>query len=184
MVWREVSSTPIIPAALRIRPFTDQDSLEALTALLHRAYAPLAEMGLRYLATHQSVDITRDRIAGGVCFVAELEARLIGTIKYSPPGRERGSPWMQRPEVAHISQFGVERSWQRQGIGARLMDHVEAYARDDGAEELALDTAKPAVHLIRWYERRGYRFIEEVDWEVTNYVSVVMSKRLTGNVSP
>jgi GNAT superfamily N-acetyltransferase len=161
-----------------IRPLSDSDSLKALTELLHRAYAPLAEMGLKYVATYQSVETTRERISGGVCFVAEREGRIVGTIKYSPPGRGRGSPWMLRPEVAHISQFGVERTLQRQGIGDLLMDHVEAFARNNGDVELALDTAKPAVHLIRWYRRRGYRFIEEVDWEITNYVSVVMSKRL------
>ncbi|MBW1796697.1 MAG: GNAT family N-acetyltransferase, partial [Deltaproteobacteria bacterium] len=48
----------------------------------------------------------------------------------------------------------------------------------DGASELALDTAEQATHLINWYERLGYRFIEYVDWDVTNYRSVIMSKRV------
>ena len=168
--------------SITIRPFAESDSLEELTELLHRAYAPLAEMGLKYLATHQTVETTRKRISDGICFVAVGEGKIVGTIKYSPPGREHGSPWMRRPEVAHISQFGVERELQRQGIGEKLMDHVEAFARAAGVAELALDTAVPAAHLIRWYERRGYREIEHIDWEVTNYLSVVMSKRLTDSI--
>jgi hypothetical protein len=36
-----------------IREIDDGDSFEELTELLHRAYAPLAAAGFRYLATHQ-----------------------------------------------------------------------------------------------------------------------------------
>ena len=32
--------------------------------------------------------------------------------------------------------------------------------------------------LITWYERRGYRFVEYCDWEVTNYRSVIHTKTL------
>lgn len=86
---------------------------------------------------------------------------------------------MDRPEVAHISQFGVEPSFQRKGFGRVLMAAAEELAVRDGAVELALDTAEPASHLIKWYTRLGYRYIEPVDWRPqTNYRSVVMSKKL------
>ena len=49
---------------LQIRRITDADDVDALTALLHRAYAPLAAQGLRYVATWQGPDITRKRIRG------------------------------------------------------------------------------------------------------------------------
>ena len=65
------------------------------------------------------------------------------------------------------------------------MLHAETCAERDGAAELALDTAEPARHLIDWYTRLGYRFIEYAQWDVTNYRSVVMSKRLvTTSVEP
>jgi len=35
-----------------------------------------------------------------------------------------------------------------------------------------------ADHLIKMYESRGYRFIEYHQWGITNYRSVVMSKKL------
>jgi hypothetical protein len=56
------------------------------------------------------------------------------------------------------------------------MLHAEACAERDDAAELAVDTAEPARHLIDWYTRLGYRFIEYAQWDVTNYRSVVMSK--------
>ena len=159
-----------------IRLLNESDSLEELTGLLHRAYRVLADLNLRYMATHLDVSVTRDRIKNGRCFVAELNGRVVGTITYYEPRHSKGSPWLERPEVAHIGQMGVEPELQRRGIGTQLMIYTEHVARDDGAAELALDTAEPARHLIEWYERLGYRFIEFTTWDVTNYRSVIMSK--------
>jgi GNAT superfamily N-acetyltransferase len=135
-------------------------------------------MGLRYLATHQSVEITRDRIAKGTCFVAELDSRIIGTVTYYGPETVTRIPWMDEDRVAWFGQFGVEPHLQGQGIGSRLVDHVEAFAGAHDVDQLALDTAEPATHLIEWYERLGYEFVEYVNWEETNYRSVIMRKRL------
>jgi hypothetical protein len=60
------------------------------------------------------------------------------------------------------------------------MDLVEARARERGAVAIALDTSERAEHLIRWYESRGYSFVEYVQWdlEIVNYRSVILSKPL------
>src|SRR5512140_2642583 len=150
-----------------IRRLRAEDSLEELTALLHRAYKVLADMGLRFLATHQDVETTRRRCDAGVCFVAESGGRVIGTITYNPPGGDKGTAFMQQPGVAHVQQMGIEPEFQGHGIARALMKQVEDYAREQGAVELSLDTAEPATHLISWYERLGYRFIEYTQWDVT-----------------
>ncbi|HWB60770.1 MAG TPA: GNAT family N-acetyltransferase [Chthoniobacteraceae bacterium] len=64
------------------------------------------------------------------------------------------------------------------GFGSRLYRHVEAHARSLGAVELALDTAEGAIHLRSWYERLGFRFIQFISWDQTNYRSVILSKAL------
>lgn len=164
---------------IAIRRFNpEEDSIEELTRLLNRAYKILADMGLRYVATWQGPDITAQRIENRHCFVAFMEGRLIGTITYTPPEIKEGSAWYNRPDVAGIGQFGIEPELQRMGIGLKIMKFIEDHACQDGAKELALDTAEPAQHLIRWYERLGYRLIETVQWRDTNYRSVIMSKAL------
>ena len=165
---------------LSIRPLGPDDSVEDLTALLHRAYATLGAKGWNYTAVDQSVDVTRERITQGKCLVAvDGSGRILGTITYDPPEISyNGSPWLCRPDVAHLAQFGVEPSRQGGGIGARLMAAVEDLARADGAREIALDTAEPAVHLVEWYARCGYRFIEYAQWRGKRYRSVIMSKAL------
>ena len=166
--------------ACSIRELTAADDLVVLTALLHRAYRPLAERGLRYLATHQDVEMTRRRCAAGDCFLAEQSGRLVGTITlaYFNPAKPKGTAWYDRAGVAHFMQFAVEPELQRQGIGSLLIEAVEQRAAARGMAEIALDTAEPAGDLIAFYTRRGYRFIDHVQWSVTNYRSVIMSKRI------
>jgi len=164
---------------ITIRPLNERDSLDELTDLLHRAYRPLAEAGLRYLATHQDVEMTRRRIAKGECYVGALADRLVATITFVPARSAGGAPWYDRPDVASFTQFCVEPDLTRRGIGSMLLDLVEERARATGAAEIACDTAEPATHLIELYERRGYRSVAQTDWRpVTNYTSVILSKVL------
>ena len=161
-----------------IRPFDPTDSLVELTDFLHRAYASLAAMGLRYMATHQSVEVTRKRVEQGLCLVALDDGAICGTIVFKNASQTRGCAWYDRVEVASIGQFAVEPGLQGNGLGRQLMALTEEQALASGARELALDTAEPATHLVAWYARLGYRHIEYADWGHTNYRSVIMSKTL------
>lgn len=175
----EKRSGPVV--AVAIRRLADTDSTAQLTELLHRAYAPLAASGLRYLATHQTEDITRERCAAGACFVAELAGVIVGTITYYSPSATSGSPWLDRPDVALFGQLAVEPALKGRRIGGLLVRTAETQALEEGARYMALDTAVPARHLITWYERLGYRTVEYVNWPVTNYRSVVMIKPLASS---
>ncbi|HEY4201618.1 MAG TPA: GNAT family N-acetyltransferase [Devosiaceae bacterium] len=165
-------------AAITIRPWQETDSVSELTALLHRAYARLAAMGLRYMATHQGDEVTRQRIAEGECFIALLEGRICGTIVVKGSDKTKGCPWYDRPGVASLGQFAVEPELQSNGLGRRLITMAEQQAAAAGASEIALDTAEPATHLVGWYTRLGYRFVEYAQWTHTNYRSVILSKPL------
>jgi RimJ/RimL family protein N-acetyltransferase/GNAT superfamily N-acetyltransferase len=175
----------LLESRTSIRGLQPSDSIPELTALLHRAYKRLLDMGLHYTATRQSEELTRRRIGAGTCLVAVLDGSLVGTVTYHRHAEWDGWPWMLREEVATASQFAVEPVLQRQGIGSALMRAVERLAVADGAAELALGTAAPAVHLIDYYTDRGYRFIEHTDATLKHgYRSVIMSKTLTSLVVP
>jgi predicted N-acetyltransferase YhbS len=165
-------------ANVAIRLLQNSDSLAALTELLHRAYAPLGEMGMNFKAIVQSVAETENRAKRGVCFVAVAGEELIGTISLWPPHNDPGSEWYHRPEVASANQFAVEPQWQKQGIGGRLLARGEQWAREAGYSELAVDTALPATHLIDYYTRHGFRQVEFVTWPLRNFSSVILSKTL------
>lgn len=161
-----------------IRELVPTDSIAELTALLHTAYAQLGRMGFNYTAVDQTEDVTRKRIARGLCLVATDNGALAGTIMFYAPGQSAGCPCYEQPDVATIGQFGVLPGRQGTGTGTRLLREAEALAVASGAAELALDTSEGAGHLIGWYEREGFRFVEHAQWPGKTYRSVIMSKRL------
>jgi GNAT superfamily N-acetyltransferase len=167
---------------VQVRLLGAGDSLAELTSLLHRAYAELGAMGFRYKAVDQSVEVTRARISNGECYIAVRDGELMGSAVLLPPSwRPAHCEWYARPEVAVLSQFAVDPRFQRRGVGSKLIHHLEARARELGAEELSIDTAEGATHLIELYQRRGYRSVGTAQWEHTNYRSVLLSKRLAAH---
>jgi len=161
-----------------VRPFAAGDSIAELTSLVHRAYAVLGAMGLNYTAVDQDDAVTQRRADRGTCFVAVDGTVIVGTITVYPPGRLTVCEWYRRRGTAVFGQFAVLPGHQRGGIGARLLERAEQCARELGATDLACDTAQPAAHLIEWYTRRGYRPVDQVQWEGKTYSSVVLSKPL------
>jgi len=163
------------PTLRRLNP---GDSMADLTALLHRCYQPLAAAGLRYLASHQDEATTRDRCSDGECWVAVQGSGVVGTMTWRPGGASPRCPWYGRREVAIFGQFAVVPELQGRGIGSRLLDLAERRAREQGFTQIACDTSEKADALLAYYGRRGYRVVDSVQWEETNYRSVVLSKPL------
>lgn len=170
---------------LTLRPLLPGDSLDALTALLHASYASLAAQGWNFTAVDQSVDVTRDRLAGAQGFVAELDGRLVGTVAVRGP-KPAGETYIAdappalytTPGTAILSQLGVHPDCRGQGVGERLIAAAEAWALAQGFTQIALDTAEPAIALRRRYERRGYVTVGAVQWQGKTYASVLMVKAL------
>ncbi len=154
------------------------DSIVELTALLHRAYAPLGRMGLNYTAVNQTPAVTSQRISGGTCFVAVAAGKLLGTILVQPTRLRSECEYFTRPGVAAAHQFAVDPAHQRAGIGRSLLQLAEQWAAQAGFTELAMDTAEPARHLIALYGHFGYREVDRVQWPGKVYESVVLGKPL------
>lgn len=163
---------------LLIRPLADHDSIDELTALLHRAYARLGAMGLNYTAVDQSPQVTRQRLEGGQGLVAEWCGALAGTIVVKPPQPGSDCAYFRRDGVAAAHQFAVDPARQGLGIGRALLAAAEAWAGAQRHRELAMDTAEQATHLIALYTGLGYRPVGNVQWPGKVYRSVVLSKVL------
>jgi len=173
--------TLAVARQITIRPWSESDSVPELTALLHRAYSVWAEKGIRFLATHQDDATTAFRLSDSFSFVATIEGRIVGTVSLYDKPRPKPCEYYLRPGVWSFGQFGVVPEEKGSGVGAQLLQHIEAFAREHGALELACDTAEPAVELHDYYQRNGYLPVDihgTHHWSATNYRSLVLSKKL------
>ena len=173
-------------SGVEIRSMGPNEDFAALTALLHRAYAPLGAAGLNFTAVDQTEDMTRQRLFGVQGWVAERAGKLLGSVTASganDPNAQpwaRATPWFYRSDVAHLHQLAVEPAEQGRGVGAQLMLTCEDWALATGHRAMALDTAVPAAHLRSRYAKCGYLDVDEVQWAGKTYRSVVMLKPLSG----
>jgi len=167
-------------SALLIRPLAPADDLAQITRLIHAAYAPHAQRGLRYWGTHQSVEDTAERFASGTGLLALRGDDYVGTITVRPPNAESEVALYRDAHTWTFGQFAVDPAHKGSGIGRALHNAATAHARARGARRMALDTAEPAAALIAMYETWGYRIAGACDWRPhTNYPSVVMALDLT-----
>lgn len=189
MVGATTGATTDALADIRLRPLTAADSLDDLTALLHQSYASLAAQGWNFTAVDQPVSLTAQRVSAGQCIVAEQadeagRPRLVGTVMVRGPYRPGVDAWsLDTPcyteaGTAILSQLAVHPDCRGRGLGERLMDGAEDWARREGYTAVALDTAMPAIALRQRYERRGYVLLGDVQWEGKTYRSVLMRKAL------
>lgn len=174
-IQRTIGNTEV-----ELRLLQPSDSFDEMTKMLHISYKQLADMGLRFLATHQDEETTKSRaLTNGLCIVAIANHKIIGTIVVNFPGWTKGTAFYEQSHVAHFGQFAVLPEFQKTGLGSLLLDITEQLAFTAlGATELALDTSEHAHHLLEYYSKRGYRFIEYVQWDVTNYLSKTLSKSI------
>lgn len=162
------------------RKIMAEDDLEAITILLNQSYKKLYDMGLHYVAANQDLHTTKERIEEAhTCYVGVLDQEIIATIALYEPKPSKSCAWYNQDYVAKIGQFAVKEDLQGYGIGSRMMALAENEARKiKNVRALALDTAETAHHLIDFYKKRGYEYIEKVSWKSTNYESLILSKSL------
>lgn len=192
------------PPKVTVRLITPKDSISEITRLLHRAYKPQVDMGLKPLAGRQGDDITADRAAHSECYLAVIPRtatpaspsgpnslsplspspispgtdEIVGVILFEEVEKVTFPPFFLLPHVAHFAQFAVDPDRQGMGIGRLLLEKVEQRARENGAVELALSMAEPDTKLREFYDNRGFRLIEYWQWPYTNYRSCILSKPL------
>jgi GNAT superfamily N-acetyltransferase len=163
-----------------IRRLQPGDSLDDLTSMLHRAFAPMGRRGLQCQSIDQTPATTRQRAERGDCFVAIADRRIAGTITLQAPDPSVPVRRYRSPEVASIHQFAVDPCYQGEGIGHALLQGAATWARARQYAELALDTPAPAGELRDYYARHGFRLIGLVQLAGRLYDSAVMAKAVSG----
>ncbi|WP_420998331.1 GNAT family N-acetyltransferase [Cupriavidus sp. 30B13] len=164
--------------SIQIRELTQDDSLEELTSLINRAYAPVAAMGYRLAGTYQDVEQTRRRVSRGTCFIAVLDGVIVGTMSICPGFPNETCAYLARPNLAYRYQFAVAEELQGLGIGFMLRKQIEFFARDHGFTELGTDTAEGHTERLDSMTREGYVKVDRIQWPGEDFFSIVMVRQL------
>lgn len=67
----------------------------------------------------------------------------------------KGSLW-QEGYLGHIDELVVDEPYRRQGIGARLLEHMIDLAKRMDCSRIEIDSAFPRTDAHKFYERRGF----------------------------
>lgn len=149
----------------------EESDLEAILALTHRAYAVNRDLGFHFYGSRETAADLRAVFDAGALWKLTDGLRLVGTIRLDVKPDHAGA--------LYVNRMCVEPAEQRRGLGNVLLEFAESEARRRGLAALRLDTAATFEKLTSWYRRHGFAVIGEMQWDVTNYRSVVMEKRLS-----
>ncbi|MGE5654241.1 MAG: GNAT family N-acetyltransferase [Bacillota bacterium] len=153
-----------------------------------RLYQPadageIAEMVASILGEYQ-ISVDREHIIADIMeadrryagdkaafWVATADERVAGCIALRPMDEK----------VGELKRFYVRPEYRRQGLGQRLHDLLEQFAKQAGYEKIWLESSRRFADAQRFYRRNGYRFVEALDndWEDNIY-----EKDLIGASSP
>jgi GNAT superfamily N-acetyltransferase len=137
---------------MKLRPFQKSDLdavkrviLSTIDTCYAGCYPPRA---IEYFKQYHCDANILDRAAKGYTIVCESNGGVVatGTIVEN-----------------HICAVFVIRSAQRQGLGRKIMEHLEGRARSEGLNEFTLDVSLPSR---QFYERLGYQLSEDTHLDV------------------
>ncbi|MBI2370723.1 MAG: GNAT family N-acetyltransferase [Deltaproteobacteria bacterium] len=162
------------PTVIRECAERDREALYAVineaSALAYRAILPPEA----YHEPQMPMAELQQEMARVRFFAAEAAGTVVGVMGYE---------YCQ--DVALIRHAYVRPAWQRRGIGAALLRHVEGLIR--GVPRIVLGTYAANAPAIRFYEKHGYRVVRDSDAvlrqyyeipEVQRQASIAMEKRL------
>ncbi|WP_255170396.1 GNAT family N-acetyltransferase [Natrononativus amylolyticus] len=154
-------------AEIRIRPATSGDALD-IAALYRGAYESAAALGFPSRMTEIDAETVGEWLANdSTTLVALDDERLIGTVRLL---YERDEPYLER--------LAVDPDRQGSGVGRRLMDRIEAVAREKEYDCIQLTTFDDHPFLLEWYEQRGYERTKRHERPERPYDFVSMEKPL------
>lgn len=167
MQKREQGESRSVNEQLVIRPFCSDDQ-EAAKQLV------LSGLGERWGWIDPSLNPDLNDIAAsyaeGIFLVGYLGDTLVATGALLPELTPEGV------NALRVVRMSVRADLRRQGIGRRVLDALLDHARQQGCPLIVLETTSTWTDAVRFYERYGFRFVEERDGETHMKLELATTK--------
>ncbi len=91
-----------------------------------------------------------------VIFLAERSGHIVGLVEVYYRQDDKANPLIVPHQYAHLQSIMVSEPYRKLGIGKKLMEVAQQWAREKGATEMRLDVWEFNRGTIRFYEEMGY----------------------------
>ena len=138
----------IVPGPV-IRP-AREDELRELGVIEQEADALFAEIGMNDMATADPETLLPAQRAGRVLVAVTRADEPVGFVRLEIVD-----------STPHVEQVSVLPGYAGHGLGARLLDAAEEWARKRGYRRMTLITYRDVPWNGPWYRRMGWEVVEE-----------------------
>jgi ribosomal protein S18 acetylase RimI-like enzyme len=129
-----------------------------------QVYDPLLKMNWPYDETGATYLASRVTGEAGVCFVAELDGKIVG---YLCGGMMKPHSYRTIQKEAELENMLVAEEHRGQRIGEKLFEHLVAWAKEQGAEKILVSAAAQNLDAIRFYRRVGFgEYATELEFDL------------------
>jgi ribosomal protein S18 acetylase RimI-like enzyme len=147
----------------------EEQEAAAVTAVIHAAFEPYRGKLVPDSSAHaETVETVRGKMANGGALLAEADGRLVAATLFE-----------QEDDALYIGRLAVLPEARRNGLARRLVEAVEAIARERGIRRLTLGVRLALDDNIRLFTRLGFRETGRTSHPgFTEHTSMDMEKRL------
>ncbi len=139
----------------------DPSETEIVSSILSEAAAWLNERGMPLWSDHElNTDAIQGHVAAGLYWLAHVNDEPAGCVRYQLEDI-RFWPDAKLGEAAYLHRLAVKRAHAGGAVSTAMIDWAKAHALDKGHDYLRLDcdASRPALHTF--YERHGFKPVEE-----------------------
>jgi ribosomal protein S18 acetylase RimI-like enzyme len=95
-----------------------------------------------------------------IIFLAEDSGLLIGLVEVYFRQDDEANSLIVPHKYAHLQSLMVSEPYRKSGIGKKLMDVAQQWAREKGATEMRLDVWEFNQGTIQFYEKMGFHTLK------------------------
>lgn len=136
------------------------DQVNQVTGLLSAAARWMTDAGIEQWPCPFPREIVEASVSRGETHLALLAGELIGSVALL----EQDAAWWgpQPPDALYLHRLVVAPEVRGKGIGEQILEWAQDQTVASGREWLRLDCGAGNTRLRRYYERQGFRHVDDV----------------------
>ena len=110
--------------------------------------------------------------------IATIENKTVAMIQLIMKKADNDPELADEKDICHVHNLQVRKDFQKQGIGRKMMDYVEAQAKQLGKKVITLGVDGDNARAIKLYKNRNYEIFKEEEGRRAGELLYLMKKEL------